>query len=32
MAPLARYLGVKWVVANRLEFRDRVATGRCFAR
>jgi thioester reductase-like protein len=28
MAPLARYLGVKWVVANRLEFRDRVATGR----
>jgi fatty acyl-CoA reductase len=28
MVPLARYLGVKWVVANRLEFRDRVATGR----
>jgi len=28
MGPLARYLGVKWVVANRLEFRDRVATGR----
>jgi len=28
MIPLARYLGVKWVIANRLEFRDRVATGR----
>jgi thioester reductase-like protein len=28
MRPLARYLGVKWIVANRLEFRDRVATGR----
>jgi thioester reductase-like protein len=28
MSPLARYLGVKWMVANRLEFRDRVATGR----
>jgi len=28
MVPLARYLGVKWVLANRLEFRDRVATGR----
>jgi long-chain acyl-CoA synthetase len=28
MVPLARYLGVRWVVANRLEFRDRVATGR----
>ncbi len=31
MAPLARYLGVKWVVANRLEFRNRVATGRLVA-
>ena len=28
MLPLARYLGVKWVVANRLDFRERVATGR----
>jgi thioester reductase-like protein len=28
MRPLARYLGVKWVVANRLDFRERVATGR----
>jgi thioester reductase-like protein len=28
MIPLAKYLGVRWVVANRLEFRDRVATGR----
>jgi thioester reductase-like protein len=28
MRPLARYLGVKWMVANRLEFRERVATGR----
>jgi long-chain acyl-CoA synthetase len=28
MRPLARYLGVKWLVANRLDFRDRVATGR----
>ena len=28
MRPLARYLGVQWSVANRLEFRDRVATGR----
>jgi alcohol-forming fatty acyl-CoA reductase len=28
MRPLARYLGVKWMVVNRLEFRDRVATGR----
>ncbi len=26
--PLARYLGVKWIVANRLEFRDGFATGR----
>ena len=28
MRPLARYLGVRWVVANRLEFRDGIATGR----
>jgi thioester reductase-like protein len=28
MRPLARYLGVKWIVANRLEFRDGMATGR----
>ena len=28
MRPLARYLGAKHLVANRLEFRDRVATGR----
>jgi len=28
MRPLAQYLGVKWMVVNRLEFRDRVATGR----
>ncbi|HLW85954.1 MAG TPA: SDR family oxidoreductase [Candidatus Sulfotelmatobacter sp.] len=28
MRPLARHLGVKHLVANRLEFRDRVATGR----
>ncbi|HXY48469.1 MAG TPA: SDR family oxidoreductase [Terriglobales bacterium] len=28
MRPLAKYLGVKWLVANRLEFRDRTATGR----
>ena len=26
--PLARHLGAKWVIANRLEFRDGVATGR----
>jgi alcohol-forming fatty acyl-CoA reductase len=26
--PLARHLGVKWVLCNRLEFRDGVATGR----
>jgi thioester reductase-like protein len=31
MRPLARYLGVKWVVANRLDFRERVATGRLLA-
>jgi len=28
MGPLARHLGVKWVIANRLEFRDGMATGR----
>lgn len=28
MRPLARFLGVKWIVANRLEFRDGMATGR----
>ena len=28
MRPLAQHLGVKWIVANRLEFRDGVATGR----
>jgi thioester reductase-like protein len=31
MRPLARYLGVKWLVSNRLEFRDRVASGRLLA-
>jgi len=31
MRPLANYLGVKWLVANRLEFRDRTATGRLLA-
>lgn len=28
MRPLAQHLGVKWVLCNRLEFRDGVATGR----
>jgi fatty acyl-CoA reductase len=28
MRPLARDLGVRWIVANRMEFRDGVATGR----
>ena len=28
MRPLARHLGVNWLVANRLEFRDGMATGR----
>jgi len=28
MRPLARYLDVQWIVANRLEFRDGMATGR----
>ena len=31
MRPLARYLGVKWLIANRLDFRERVATGRLLA-
>jgi len=28
MRPLAHHLGVKWVIANRLEFRGGIATGR----
>jgi len=28
MRPLARHLGVNWIIANRLEFRDGIATGR----
>ncbi len=28
MRPLARHLGVQWIIANRLEFRDGIATGR----
>jgi thioester reductase-like protein len=28
MGPLARHLGAKWLIANRLEFRDGIATGR----
>jgi len=28
MSPLARHLGAKWMIANRLEFRDGMATGR----
>lgn len=28
MRPLAQYLGVKWILANRLEFRDGIGTGR----
>ena len=28
MRPLAQQLGVRWVIANRLEFRDGIATGR----
>lgn len=28
MRPLARHLGVKWLVVNRLEFREGIATGR----
>lgn len=26
--PMAQYLGVKWIIANRLEFRSGIATGR----
>jgi len=28
MRPLSRHLGVRWIIANRLDFRDGVATGR----
>jgi long-chain acyl-CoA synthetase len=28
MRPLARHLGVRWIISNRLDFRDGVATGR----
>ena len=28
MRPLAKHLGAKWIVANRLEFREGIATGR----
>jgi thioester reductase-like protein len=28
MGPLARHLGARWVIANQLEFRDGMATGR----
>ena len=28
MRPLAKHLGVRWIIANRLEFRDGVTTGR----
>ena len=28
MRPLAQHVGVKWLIANRLEFRDGIATGR----
>jgi thioester reductase-like protein len=28
MRPLAQQLGVKWIIANRLDFRDGIATGR----
>lgn len=28
MRPLARHLGAQWLIANRLEFRDGIATGR----
>ena len=31
MRPLAKYLGVNWFIANRLEFRDGIATGRLLA-
>jgi thioester reductase-like protein/phosphoserine phosphatase len=28
MRPLARHMGARWLIANRLEFRDGIATGR----
>ncbi len=28
MRPLAQHLGVKWIIANRLDFRDGISTGR----
>jgi long-chain acyl-CoA synthetase len=28
MRPLAQHLGVKWIIANRLDFRESIATGR----
>ena len=28
MRPLAQHLGAKWIIANRLDFRDGIATGR----
>jgi thioester reductase-like protein len=28
MRPLAQHLGVRWIIANRLDFRDGIATGR----
>jgi long-chain acyl-CoA synthetase len=28
MRPLARHLGVRWIIANRLDFRNGIATGR----
>ncbi|HUK48704.1 MAG TPA: SDR family oxidoreductase [Terriglobales bacterium] len=28
MRPLAQHLGVKWIIANRLDYRDGIATGR----
>ncbi|MBO0911093.1 MAG: SDR family oxidoreductase [Acidobacteria bacterium] len=28
MRPLAEYLGVKWIISNRLDFRDGISTGR----
>jgi len=31
MRPLAKHLGVRWLVSNRLDFRERVATGRLLA-
>jgi long-chain acyl-CoA synthetase len=31
MRPLTKYLGVRWILANRLDFRDRTATGRLWS-